>query len=76
MTINQQESTVPIPTPSTPTIAPAGGTLGVLIVGLGAVATTLITGVELANATWPHPLARSPRRPPSDSANAPTTALR
>ena len=31
-----------------PTIAPAEGKLGVLIVGLGAVATTLIAGVELA----------------------------
>ncbi len=31
-----------------PSIAPAEGKLGVLIVGLGAVATTLIAGVELA----------------------------
>ncbi|MFN0026985.1 MAG: inositol-3-phosphate synthase [Acidimicrobiales bacterium] len=31
-----------------PTIAPASGRLGVLTVGLGAVATTLIAGVELA----------------------------
>ena len=35
-------------TPSTPTIAPATGRLGVLTVGLGAVASTLIAGVELA----------------------------
>ncbi|MSW92954.1 MAG: inositol-3-phosphate synthase, partial [Actinobacteria bacterium] len=34
--------------PATPTIAPATGRLGVLIVGLGAVSTTLIAGVELA----------------------------
>ena len=31
-----------------PTVAPADGRLGVLIVGLGAVSTTLIAGVELA----------------------------
>ncbi len=31
-----------------PTIAPAEGKLGVLTVGLGAVASTLIAGVELA----------------------------
>ena len=35
-------------TPQTPTIAPAEGRLGVLTVGLGAVASTLIAGVELA----------------------------
>ena len=35
-------------TPETPAIAPASGKLGVLTVGLGAVATTLIAGVELA----------------------------
>jgi myo-inositol-1-phosphate synthase len=34
----------PLPTP---TIAPAEGTLGVVCVGLGAVATTFIAGVEL-----------------------------
>jgi len=34
--------------PTTPTIAPAEGRLGVLTVGLGAVASTLIAGVELA----------------------------
>jgi myo-inositol-1-phosphate synthase len=33
--------------PPTPTIAPATGRLGVLTVGLGAVASTLIAGVEL-----------------------------
>ena len=33
---------------STPTVAPAEGRLGVLTVGLGAVASTLIAGVELA----------------------------
>ena len=36
-------------TSSTPKIAPADGRLGVLVVGLGAVSTTLIAGVELAN---------------------------
>jgi myo-inositol-1-phosphate synthase len=36
-----------VPAPPTPTIAPASGKLGVLTVGLGAVATTLIAGVEL-----------------------------
>jgi myo-inositol-1-phosphate synthase len=35
-------------TPQRPTIAPAQGRLGVLTVGLGAVASTLIAGVELA----------------------------
>ena len=35
-------------TPPPPTVAPADGTLGVLCVGLGAVTTTLIAGVELA----------------------------
>ena len=37
--------TVTIPPP--PTVAPAEGRLGVLTVGLGAVASTLIAGVEL-----------------------------
>ena len=36
-----------MPTPS-PTVAPATGRLGVLVVGLGAVSSTLIAGVELA----------------------------
>jgi myo-inositol-1-phosphate synthase len=36
-----------MPTPPRPTIQPASGRLGVLTVGLGAVATTLIAGVEL-----------------------------
>jgi myo-inositol-1-phosphate synthase len=35
-------------TSSTPKIAPADGRLGVLVVGLGAVSTPLIAGVELA----------------------------
>jgi len=34
--------------PATPSISPADGKLGVLIVGLGAVSSTLIAGVELA----------------------------
>ena len=34
-------------TPPSPTVAPATGRLGVLTVGLGAVASTLIAGVEL-----------------------------
>ncbi|MEY2444101.1 MAG: hypothetical protein QOE00_681, partial [Ilumatobacteraceae bacterium] len=33
--------------PPSPVIAPAEGRLGVLTVGLGAVASTLIAGVEL-----------------------------
>ncbi len=33
--------------PNPPTVAPATGRLGVLTVGLGAVASTLIAGVEL-----------------------------
>src|SRR5215213_4680850 len=35
-------------TPPSPTVAPADGKLGILCVGLGAVTTTLIAGVELA----------------------------
>jgi myo-inositol-1-phosphate synthase len=35
-------------TPAPPTVAPAEGRLGILNVGLGAVTTTLIAGVELA----------------------------
>ena len=35
-------------TPPSPNVAPAGGKLGILCVGLGAVTTTLIAGVELA----------------------------
>ncbi|MCU1399116.1 MAG: Myo-inositol-phosphate synthase [Acidimicrobiales bacterium] len=38
----------PMSTPPSPTVQPATGRLGVLTVGLGAVATTLIAGVELA----------------------------
>ena len=34
-------------TPPSPIVAPATGRLGVLTVGLGAVASTLIAGVEL-----------------------------
>ena len=37
-----------VTTPPPPTIQPATGRLGVLTVGLGAVASTLIAGVELA----------------------------
>ena len=40
--------TTPIATP----IEPASGRLGVLTVGLGAVASTLIAGVELAKKVW------------------------
>ena len=43
-------------TPQTPTIAPASGKLGVLTVGLGAVATTLIAGVELAKRGMAEPI--------------------
>jgi myo-inositol-1-phosphate synthase len=44
-----------MPTPP-PTIAPADGRLGVLTVGLGAVATTLIAGVELAKRGMAEPI--------------------
>jgi myo-inositol-1-phosphate synthase len=37
----------PVTAPAHPTVAPATGRLGVLTVGLGAVASTLIAGVEL-----------------------------
>ncbi len=39
---------MPSDVPPSPTVAPADGRLGVLCVGLGAVTTTLIAGVELA----------------------------
>ncbi len=39
---------ITVTTPDSPTIQPATGKLGVLTVGLGAVASTLIAGVELA----------------------------
>src|SRR3954464_9323836 len=38
----------PMTSPPSPTVSPADGRLGVLCVGLGAVTTTLIAGVELA----------------------------
>ena len=38
---------MPSPVPASPVLRPAEGRLGVLCVGLGAVATTLIAGVEL-----------------------------
>jgi len=40
----------------TPTIAPATGRLGVLTVGLGAVASTLIAGVELSRRNMSEPI--------------------
>jgi myo-inositol-1-phosphate synthase len=40
----------------TPTIAPADGRLGVITVGLGAVATTLIAGTELARRAMGSPI--------------------
>jgi myo-inositol-1-phosphate synthase len=44
---------MPVPTP---TIAPAEGRLGVLTVGLGAVASTLMAGVELARRNMSEPI--------------------
>ena len=43
-------------TPPSPTIAPAEGRLGVLTVGLGAVASTLIAGVELVRRGMAEPV--------------------
>ncbi len=43
-------------TPPTPTVAPADGKLGILCVGLGAVTTTLIAGVELAKRSEADPV--------------------
>ena len=43
-------------TPPTPTIAPPSGKLGVLIVGLGAVSSTLIAGVELSRQGLAEPI--------------------
>ena len=45
-----------MPTPQTPALAPATGKLGVLTVGLGAVASTLIAGVELAKRNMAEPI--------------------
>ena len=47
---------VAVATPKTPTIAPAEGKLGVLTVGLGAVSSTLIAGVELAKRNMAEPI--------------------
>src|SRR5258706_15831179 len=43
-------------TPTPPSIAPAAGPLGVLTVGLGAVASTLIAGVELVKRGMASPI--------------------
>jgi len=43
-------------TPTSPTVAPADGRLGVLCVGLGAVTTTFIAGVELARSGGGSPI--------------------
>ena len=43
-------------TPPTPTVEPADGRLGVLTVGLGAVASTLIAGVELVKRGLAQPI--------------------
>src|SRR3954469_25019061 len=43
-------------TPPSPTVAPAEGRLGVLTVGLGAVASTLIAGVELVKRGLAEPI--------------------
>ena len=42
--------------PPSPTVAPADGRLGVLTVGLGAVASTLIAGVELVKRGFAQPI--------------------
>ena len=42
--------------PATPTVQPADGRLGVLTVGLGAVATTLIAGVEIVKRGMGEPI--------------------
>ena len=41
---------------ATPTIAPATGKLGVMVVGMGAVATTLIAGVEAVRRGFAKPI--------------------
>ena len=46
----------PVTTPPPPTVQPADGRLGVLIVGLGAVASTLIAGVELVKRGLAEPI--------------------
>jgi myo-inositol-1-phosphate synthase len=45
-----------VTTPPSPTVAPADGRLGVLTVGLGAVASTLIAGVELVKRGLAQPI--------------------
>ena len=55
-------------------IAEPKGKLGVLLVGLGAVSTTFIAGVEALSAALPSRSAVSRRWEPFVSANEPTTA--
>jgi len=44
------------PTAAKQEIAPAKGKLGVMVVGLGAVATTMIAGLRLCGVVWPSQL--------------------
>ena len=50
-------------------IGPAAGRLGVLTVGLGAVASTFVTGVELIRRAWLSPSVRSLSWAPSAMAS-------
>ncbi len=57
-------------------IQPAKGKLGVMTVGMGAVATTLIAGVEAVRKGLAKPIGSVTQMGPSASASAPTTARR
>jgi myo-inositol-1-phosphate synthase len=62
------------PTAAKQEIAPAKGKLGVMVVGLGAVATTMIAGVEAVAADWPSRSVRSRRWAPFAWASARRTS--
>ena len=52
------------------------GKLGVLMPGMGAVATTFVAGVELIKKGHAEPVARSPNSAPYVSESAPRTGCR
>src|ERR1700676_4827012 len=56
------------------TMEPAKGKLGVMIPGMGAVATTFVAGVEAIRKGLAKPIGSLTQWAPSDSASAPTAA--
>ena len=59
-----------------PVVQPVEGRLGVLTVGMGAVASTLIAGVELTKRGMGEPIGSLTQMGTIRSASAPTTASR